>query len=60
MRATLSKASPAASSSVCPSSLVAGVVAHAGQQRVAAAGDEAEEGRLERLRLEEVGGDVAL
>src|SRR6202012_2632172 len=31
-----------------------------GRQGVAAGGDEAEEGRLERLRLEEVGGDVAL
>ena len=39
---------------------MAGVVAHRGQQRVAAAGDQAEEGRLERLGLEEVGGDVAL
>ena len=39
---------------------MAGVVAHRRQQRVAAAGDEAEEGRLERLGLEEVGGDVAL
>ena len=40
--------------------LVPGVVADPRQQRVAAAGDEAEEGRLERLGLEEVGGDVAL
>src|SRR6201999_3387562 len=40
--------------------LVALVVADRGEQGVAAGGDEAEEGRLERLRLEEVGGDVAL
>ncbi len=40
--------------------LVAPVVPHPRQQGVPAAGDEAEEGRLERLRLEEVGGDVAL
>ena len=36
------------------------MVADRGEQRVAAGGDEAEEGRLERLGLEEVGGDVAL
>ena len=40
--------------------LVAVVVAHRGEQGVAAAGDQAEERRLERLGLEEVGGDVAL
>src|SRR6202012_4924770 len=40
--------------------LVALVVADRGEQGVAAGGDEAEERRLERLRLEEVGGDVAL
>ena len=39
---------------------MAGVVANRGQHRVAAAGEQAEEGRLERLGLEEVGGDVAL
>ena len=43
-----------------PEDLVAGVVADRGQHRVAAAGDQAEEGRLERLGLEEVGGDVPL
>jgi hypothetical protein len=36
------------------------VVADARQQRVAATGDQAEEGRLERVGLEEVGGDVTL
>ena len=36
------------------------MVANPGEQRVTAAGDEAEEGRLQRLGLEEVGGDVAL
>ena len=60
MRATLSKASPAASSRVLAEHLVAGVVADRGEHRVAAAGDQAEERRLERLGLEEVGGDVAL
>src|SRR6201999_590292 len=40
--------------------LVAAVVADRGEQGVAAGGDQAEEGRLERLRLEKVGGDVAL
>jgi hypothetical protein len=40
--------------------LVALVLAHARQQRVAAAGDQAEKRRLQRLGLEEVGGDVAL
>ena len=43
-----------------PEDLVAGVVADRRQHRVAAAGDQAEEGRLERVGLEEVGGDVAL
>ena len=40
--------------------LVAVVVGHRRQQGVAAARDETEERRLERVRLEEVGGDVAL
>src|SRR6185312_11455622 len=40
--------------------LVRVVVADRGEQGVPAGGDQAEEGRLERLRLEEVRGDVAL
>src|SRR6185312_12948371 len=40
--------------------LVALVVAHRRQHGVAAGGDQAEEGRLQRFGLEEVGGDVAL
>ena len=60
MRAALSNASPAASSRVWPRTSWPCVVADRGQQRVAAARDQAEEGRLERLGLEEVGGDVAL
>ena len=60
MRATLSKASPGGVVERLAEQLVAAVVAHAGEQGVAAAGDQAEEGRLQRLGLEEVGGDVAL
>ena len=59
-RAPLSNASPAASSSVVPGDVVAAVVAHAGQQRVAARGDQAQEGRLHRRGGEEVRRDVAL
>ena len=56
----MSKASPAASSRVRPITSWPRAVADGRQHRVAAAGDEAEEGRLERVGLEEVGGDVAL
>ena len=60
MRAPLSIASPAASSRVWPSTSWPRWSRTAGEQGVPAAGDQAEEGRLERLGLEEVGGDVAL
>ena len=59
-RAPLSNASPAASSSVRAERLEAAVVGDAGEQRVAAAGDQAQERRLDRVGREVVGGHVAV
>ena len=56
----MSNASPAASSSVEPSTLLVGVAADVDQHRVPAAREQAEERRLDRLRLEVERGDVAV
>ena len=60
MRAALSNASPAASSRVWPRTSWPRWSRTAVKQGVPAAGKETEERRLQRLGLEEVGGDVAL